>query len=378
MTTRARNNIQCEWFDNPNRAWLEKAWQELEERSDSNFFLSWWWIGTWLECFVSEFTVIEARQSGVTVGLGIVVTQASPMFSSRSRAKHYLHRTGVPDEDQIWIEYNDFLIASENSANVRASMVSSTVNRMGSADALIIGASKVDEFGSLKYPGLSERTIWETTNYFLDLNRLRTSGTSLLNSLSKNARYQIKRSIRKYKEIGELSVKKVITQQGADELLALAEPLHLARWGNGKSGSGFANPKFIAFHKKLIAKGLGSGTVELNHIQAGDETIGIVYNYRYRNTIYFYLCAMNYKHHSSQYKPGLVTHYLLIEKALEEGVDIYDFMGGTARYKATFSNEQGNLAVYQFEHPRPLLSVEKQIRKLKDKWVNDKQRLSSR
>lgn len=78
---------------------------------------------------------------------------------------------------------------------------------------------------------------------------------------------------------------------------------------------------------------------------------------------------MNYSHtgSSSHYKPGLVSHYLLIEKAIKEGAEVYDFMGGKGRYKKTFANKTGTLAVYQYEHARWLLSAENYARELKHK-----------
>jgi len=63
----------------------------------------------------------------------------------------------------------------------------------------------------------------------------------------------------------------------------------------------------------------------------------------------------------------------LIEKAIKEGADIYDFMGGKGRYKNTFANKRGTLAVYQFERSRWLLSAENCARDLKHKlWTNRK------
>lgn len=371
MTSRIRDNIQCDWFENPDKQWLAKTWIDLETRSNSSFFLSWLWIGSWLDCFVDDFTVIEARKLGATVGLGIIITKRSPLIKG-GRVKHYLHRTGVTQEDQIWIEYNDFLVTSDSADQIRDTMLSSVANRMGKKESLIIGAVDGDKFSNNREFGLEQRKVWETTFYSLDLSKIQNPDRPLLKTLSRNSRYQVTRSLRKYSEIGDLTVTKAGSVDEALALFSQAEPYHVARWGKGKTGSGFVNPKFVAFHKKLIELAIPSGFAELNHIRAGVDTIGIVYNFRYRNAISFYLGAMNYCHESSHYKPGLTSHYLLIEKALKEGLDIYDFMGGTARYKEMFSNIQGELAVYQFDYSRPLLSFEQYARKLKSKLSSNR------
>lgn len=375
MLARLRDSVQCEWFKNPDREWLAEAWQTLERQSDTNFFLSWLWIGTWLDSFVTDFNVLEARRDGETVGLGIIVS-VSPSFNSGSlRCRHYLHRTGVGEEDQIWIEYNDFLVSTEGNESIRRAMFSYISNKMGKTDAFIVGACRPEIFSSVDELGMSERKIWETNSYFLDLDPFCCGEQSLLHAISRNSRYQITRSMRRYSDIGDITVETAQTQKKAIDLLELAGPYHLARWGDGSSGSGLTNRKFVDFHHMLIARGLDQGCIELNHVKAGDETIGIVYNFKYRNVVYFYFCSMNYQRSScSHYKPGLVSHYLLIEKAIRDGAAIYDFMGGSARYKNTFANQTGKLVVLQYEHKGILLACEDYARVIKHKLIPVKEK----
>ncbi|WPC72893.1 GNAT family N-acetyltransferase [Vibrio porteresiae] len=365
MLLRDRFGVQVEWYKNPDRAWLASAWIDLESRSSANFFLSWLWIGTWLDCFVKEFTLIEAKLNGQTVGLGIVVTKNHMLSNRWWRKQHFLHRTGSQQEDQIWIEYNDFLIADESSEAIREAMCASVTGWLAPNDTFVVGASIPEKFHALKAFGLAERTVWETRNYFLDLDELRVKHQTLLQYLSRNSRYGISRSLREYSQLGEVIIDTAKSVEQALALFTLAKPLHLARWGSSNSGSGMANPLFVMFHEKLIQKGMATGQIELHHIRAGNETIGIIYNFHYRGVVYFYLGAMNYCHQSTHFKPGLVSHYLLINKAVNEGVSIYDFMGGQARYKSTFSNQEGNLAVSRYGHPGAFMSVENFARELK-------------
>ncbi|MDC0609964.1 GNAT family N-acetyltransferase [Vibrio sp.] len=367
MSSRDSGVVECEFFRNPKMEWLKDAWMKLETESDCSFFLSWLWIGTWIDCFVDDFSVLEARRDGKIVGLGIIVAKHFPNAKRPLRTKYYLHRTGYSDEDQVWIEYNDFLISRTDTEHIRYEMCSYLTHRLNSGDAFVVGASKPEQFSCMSELGVIERKVWETTNYHIDLNELCKTDGSVLSAISRNARYQIKRSIREYEKVGPISVEKCQTIEGAYALLEIAKPLHLARWGDGLTGSGLANPKFISFHKLLISRGLEGGGIELNHIKAGNDTIGIVYNFKYKNTIYFYFCSMNYKFNSSHFKPGLVSHYLLIDQAIRDKADIYDFMGGTARYKSTFSNRKGKLVVCQYEHPGLFLSVESFARKMKHK-----------
>ncbi|MBF9002137.1 MULTISPECIES: GNAT family N-acetyltransferase [Vibrio] len=365
MLLRDRQGVQVEWYKNPDKQWLANAWRDLENRANANFFLSWLWIGTWLDCFVTDFHLIEATQNSKTVGLGIIVTKRHACAPNWWRKQHFLHRTGSHDEDQIWIEYNDFLIANSDAHEIRDAMCASMQAWIGPNDTFVVGASLPEKFAPMTSLGVAERTVWETKNYFLELSSLREKKQDLLQVLSRNSRYQISRSLREYQQVGAVTVTTMTTVHEALALFEAAKPLHLARWGNSSNGSGMVNPKFVAFHEKLIAKGMNSGHIELHHVQAGDETIGIIYNFHYRGVVYFYLGAMNYCHSSPHFKPGLVSHYLLINKAIKDGVNVYDFMGGEARYKSTFANQEGCLVVSRYGHPSAFLSVENFAREIK-------------
>ncbi len=365
MSNRQQNNIQCELYKNPCKLWLKETWCELEQQANPSFFLSWLWIGTWLEIFVDDFVIIEARKQNRTVGLGIFVQRSDKLFCVPFKNKLYLHRTGIPTRDQIWIEYNDFLLDADDEESIRSSMFECLAYGVNTRDAIVIGASDENKFKCINHLGLKRRKIWETNNYALNLDYLRANNQSVLEFLSRNARYQIQRSMRKYEEIGDITLEKACSISHAREMLEIAKPLHLARWNGENDRSGFGNDDFITFHERLIEKGIASGAVELYHIKAGDETLSIMYNFRHDNHIYFYLCAINYCHKSTQFKPGLVSHYLLINKALEEGINSYDFMGGHARYKETFSNTRGELSVIQYEHANSLLVLEQAFRDTK-------------
>jgi len=345
---------------------------ELELEANSHFFMSWLWIGTWLDCFVGDYTVIEAKIENKTVGLGLIVTKSRSLIEKNIKIKHYLHRTGIQSDDQIWIEYNDFMMLKEHARDIRNRMTSYIIKKMGCRHAFIVGASEPDIWGQLDDADAVKREIWKAKNYSRELHPLRESGQSLMDVLSRSARYQIRRSIKKYQQFGDITIERAATKQQAKEFLDIAKPFHVERWGKYAEGSGFTNPKFVLFHHLLIERGLASGVIELNHIKTGEQTIAVIYNFNYLNRIYFYMGAYNYHHLGSQYKPGLVAHYLLIEQSLKTGAKVYDFMGGTARYKATFSDVESSMAIYQIERVSLTLAIESYLRRLKANLIDNR------
>ncbi|WP_175577528.1 GNAT family N-acetyltransferase [Photobacterium proteolyticum] len=356
--------MQCDVFYNPDREKLAKAWQQLEARSRPNFFLSWLWIGTWLECCVDDCYLVEARTGKEVVGLGILVAKKSRLpFDSRQ--SYFLHQTGDPEQDQLCIEYNDFLLLPAYAEKARTTMLSKIFLSLVGNGALVIGACQKGLFNSALRLGAESRCVWDSVAYKLDLNRLRADDMSLEQSLSRSGRYQIKRSLKRYERQGKITITTATTTDEALAMFADAEPFHIARWGALPGQSGFTNPKFKHFHHTLIRRGAESGEVVLHTLCAGDEPIGVIYNFHYDNQVYFYLSALNYNLQDKHLKPGLTAHYLLINQALSKGMEGYDFMAGVTRYKQTFANSESPVATYHYQQPHLALKVEDSLRRFK-------------
>lgn len=360
------NSVHCEVFYNPDRDRLASVWQQLEAQAQPNIFLSWLWISSWLDCCVDDSYLIEARMGREVVGLGILVAKKSKLpFDPRKT--YYLHRTGDRELDQLWIEYNDFLLLPQYEEITRTAMLSKVMLSVIGNGTFVVGASEKGVFDGALSLGAERRCVWDSIAYKLDLTQLRDNNSSLDQSLSRSGRYQIKRSLRKYESKGEITVSTATTTEEALRMFAIAEPYHIKRWGNLPGQSGFSNPKFKHFHHALIQRGVGSGEVVLHYIRAGDEPLGVIYNFHYGNQVYFYLSALNYELEDKHMKPGLTAHYLLIEQALADGMLSYDFMGGTTRYKKTFANCESSLAIYHYQFPQLALKIEENLRGLKQR-----------
>ncbi|MGF1765234.1 GNAT family N-acetyltransferase [Aliivibrio kagoshimensis] len=357
--------ISCELFINPDREWLAEAWKGLETKANENIFLSWLWISSWLDTFVGDFILVEARANNGIVGLGILIKQTSLLDNCTQHGNSYLHRMGDESKDQIWIEYNDFLMDKTSATQIRECMASKVFHTIKQRESFIVGASFVNDFDTIHKIGVLQRVTWRTTAYGLDLSVFNGDVDAFTMSLSRSSRYQIKRSIQRYEALGELKVETALTVSKAMEFFDMAKPYHISRWGSSKGGSGFINTDFVGFHSTLIERGIQHKNVQIHRLSVNETTIAIIYNLETDTQVYFYLSAINYTMDDSHLKPGLVSHYLLIKKAIEEGKMTYDFMGGAARYKSTFANQQSDLAVFKYQHPHFLLTAENFSRKLK-------------
>lgn len=348
---------------------LRKEWEELQLRSDSSVFLSWLWIGCWLEVYRPRVDVIRVMSGSDLVGLALLVPVVERRHGViRSRCLR-LHQTGIPEQDQIWIEYNGFLACSGMEQQVGEAIFHYLGQQPNWDEFVAGGVSSAMARGFARISGLASHIRWQAPCYGVDLQLVRSSGKSYLDGLSANTRHQIRRSSRLYREQGELGLYRPGNPDEAVAMFDEMAPGHIARWGKGPYGSGFNNPWFVRFHRALIRQNWADGGVELMQLRAGERVLASFYNLCYRNTVYFYL-GVTVAETDNRLKPGLLGHSLCIEDYLARGFSFYDFMGGQERYKESLGKQHSQLVQISLQRPRMNLALERALRALRHGFVS--------
>ncbi len=347
---------------------LAAHWQELESKAENPFFLSWQWMVAWLRCFRCPVQIIEVwYKEQQLVGLGLLVFKNTRRHGFLVSKCMHLHQTGNAASDQIWVEYNGFLTDREHSLAAELAALS-LIREQLQWDEWIVGAieaSKIVRFADTLQT--SSHILWEAPCYGVNLRQLRESGHFYMSSLSANTRYQINRSIKMYQHRGEV---KLVRPQSVNEALVWFKdiaPLHLKRWGDGINQSGFANPDFVNFHQQIIQENWQQ-SVDLVRVNVGDTVIATLYNFIYRNRVYFYLAGLKVED-DNKLKPGLVGHAMCIQDYMLNGYDFYDFMGGDEQYKSQLGLRHNHLVQVTLQRRQFKFLLEQHLRKVKQQFT---------
>jgi CelD/BcsL family acetyltransferase involved in cellulose biosynthesis len=316
---------------------LSGEWRELEERADPSFFLTWSWIGAWLATLPPDIEPVLARGSryGETVALGLLVAPTQRPWRFWKPRACWLHETGRPELDTIFIEYNGWLAAREHAQSVPAIAIRQLGERSDLCSEIRLGGIAADYLETLR-DHQPYRVTQSMPSFHVDL---REPGIADLGRFGKNTRQQIRRALRDYAGLGTIEV--AAARDAAEALLYLDElkVLHQEYWrGRGRPGA-FAAPYFEIFHRTLIAERFGRGEVELLRIHAGTRVVGLLYNFVYRRRVYSYQSGFSYAL-LPRGRPGLLCHWLAIERHRTAGAAIYDFLAGDNRLKRSLSNAQ--------------------------------------
>jgi len=344
--------------------WLKSTWQNLEAKNNAlSFFHSWEWLETWLHVYEPDVLLVSAKFEGETVAIGL--------FGKAQEVRHHiiksnqirLFQTGKPQEDQIWAEFNDFLCHPDHREEASKACLNALLSHKYQFDEIVISMILKSRAESLMQ-NISHTSVNLSAPAFkTNLQQLSAEKKLFISSLSRNTRYQVNHSRKKYENLyGTLKISFAKNINQALQYWEEAGELHIKRWHD----SGFKNPDFVNFHKEFIIKSFDSGLVDVAKITAGNHLVAIIYNVIYKENVYFYLQGLH-SETDGKLKPGLTAHSMLIEHYLQRGKKTYDFMGGYSQYKKQLSQAAENLLIIKIQKPLLKFRIENIARSLKQK-----------
>jgi len=357
----------------PELSQLREQWRDLERRANPSFFQTWDWLGCWVEEARLSPLVLIGRQMGRGVLMALLERSNQRRYMVIETNALLLHHLGDKDRDILCIAYNGFLMDAQLSSSAIGDAISFLFSRSGCGPTETT-PRWLEEFHMKgvpreyeehpEVPGLNRVVLSRHMSWKVDLEGIRSSGKGYLEHLSSNTRYQIRRSIKRYKERGQLRADRAATVEEALECLEALKDLNKAYWQKRGQTPAFAYPFFESFHKRLIRETLPRGTVELLRVTVGNRPIGYLYNFVHQGWVYAYHSAFVYED-DPKLKPGLVCHVLCIERHLKERAHSYDFMAGDSRYKANLGTPGVEMLDVTYQRPLLKLRAENILRTIK-------------
>ncbi|MEC3912384.1 GNAT family N-acetyltransferase [Sphingobium sp. CR2-8] len=342
-------------FSQPDRATLAQRWQALEARSDGAFFLSWTWIGAWLDSYdVQPDLLAVTDDAGRDVALALLGHAMQPRLLGRVGTLS-LNQSGDPAADRPYVEYNGLLVEAGREGEATAAALAALSHRR---DWRALRLSGIAPDTPLLGLAARRRTCVDTSPvYQVDLNAVRAADGDYLALLSANTRSQIRRAMKDHG--GPLPDIAVATLDDVgpwlDEMAALNGGRHA---DNAWDDAGFRH--FVA---TIAARGLPSGAVELLRFADIGGMVGLLVNFIHRGV------AMNYQSafaalRTAKDKPGLLCHAAAVDHYAGRGLTRYSLLAGKDRYKQSLATCEESLDWWILERFSPRLEAEALLRRL--------------
>jgi protein-tyrosine-phosphatase/predicted ATP-grasp superfamily ATP-dependent carboligase/CelD/BcsL family acetyltransferase involved in cellulose biosynthesis len=349
---------------------LAALWQGLEASADVTFYLTWDWIGHWLAEINADCYAVMGRLDGRIVSLALLTHATYRRHGILKLNGLLLHETGDPENDVITIEYNGIL--TDRRVTEPATVACLRFLQGPHVASVIGGAWDEIRFGGVPqsvepYLEKTGLRVWRQSakpSWAVDLEAVRQSGRPYLEHLSANTRYQVRRALRLYERRGPVTAERARTIDEAMRFYAAMQELHQRYWlAKGEPGS-YAFPFYKRLHERILSDCIPRGTVEIVRVSAGQSVIGYVYNFIARGWVCAYHTGFVYDP-DPKLKPGLVSHYLCIERHLEEGARYYDFLAGDNRYKRNLGRRGPDMMHLVLQRRIAKINAEHALRDLK-------------
>jgi CelD/BcsL family acetyltransferase involved in cellulose biosynthesis len=354
----------CQWPD------LRESWAELAAGIEApSFFLNTDWIEAWLSVFGEalqpQFLVFRADTT--VVGACILVRRRH-RYGPVAVRRIYLNTAGEDPADSPCVEYNDLPCRPGFEAQV-ASALWAHLRNMRWDELVLAGFQEGPGCSALRTAfGEMSWVANERPSLYVDLDRLREREQTYELVLSKNTRYQIRRSSELYRERGAIAVESAADTDGALRMLDELAELHQESWQKRGQPGVFSSTKFRAFHRALIRNAFPHGGILLTRVLAGDQTIGVLYSLHHAGRVCFYQSGLRYVD-DSRYQPGMVTLFYSIQDCLDRGYKEFDFLAGDMLYKRRLATDARPLHWIVVERNTLATRAVHSLRKIKHQFM---------
>lgn len=343
------DHYQISITDNIDLIQTKKEWENLEKNPSIPFFLTWAWMSIWIESYTPQLCLVKAVYQNKVVALGFLTSSTERRHFVINAKQLRLHQTGIGSQDQVWVEYNDFICDKDHKIAASNACIKyiSKCDIFNTHDEFIISMILSSRAENITKQIPKSQILFTRPCYGIDFEVIKQQEKPYLQTLKSNTRYQIRRSIRHYEKLhGNVTLEHANSTENALKYFHETASYHIQRWYD----SGFKNPEFMKFHESLISKYFDQGLVHLIKVKAGETVIAILYYFIHNSNVSFYLQGLLYEH-DKMLKPGLVAHSLATQYFIDQGMRSYDYMGGYSQYKTQLAHRTEDLATIRIQKP---------------------------
>jgi CelD/BcsL family acetyltransferase involved in cellulose biosynthesis len=122
--------------------------------------------------------------------------------------------------------------------------------------------------------------------------------------------------------------------------------LHQLRWQNAGEPGSFVSPQRREFYRQLSHRLLDRGLLEFWAIELDGAIVAAQFAFRFRNKVF--QLQEGYDPERASDRVGFILRGAVIKQLISEGIQTYDFLGGTDPYKTRWGAQVGYYRNLQF------------------------------
>lgn len=328
---------------------LETIWDELLSDSTADaVFLCWAWLDTWMEVYGDggEWVVLVAEDPcGRLLGL-------APMMLDRAGTKgpgKWVRRLMLLGQKaDTASEYLDWIVRRGFEVDVTWAVAKYLLQDMaGEWDLIEFSAVREDSLalaamrGAFKVAGMPLIIEPLTTSPYLPLP---TSWEEFLAGRSAGFRQRWKKLHRDHRVALLFGGVDFSVEEG----MAKLQELNQQRWG--ESGTSFRSARYVRFHQRVANRLHKEDRLLLIFLELDGQIIAGRYDFVHGGKVWCF--QGGWVPEWEKRKPGKTILTEVFRWAIEQGLNEYDFLGGSAAYKSDWTDTCRTLVTVNAVHPR--------------------------
>lgn len=318
--------ILLDSFDN--LADLSSVWDDLLTQSSANtIFLTWDWIFTWSKHYLGKsrsLFVLAIYKKEKLIGIAPWCIRHMRKYRLTIRRIEFL---GTPEAGS---DYLDVFIKKGNEKEVSQCIYHFLFGRGASLwDSVFLQDISCNSFFLLhfmekvrkegKYARVREGD-------FCPIVTMPRSWDDFLKGLSSNRREQFRRHYRVLQKNGKVKHETLIAGLDGGKSIDRFNTLYGTRWGR------YQDKYFFSHLKEFVTKTASASLTQIDILTVDESDVAALLHFRYDTSLFMYLMAVD-KAFLSKISVGNILVGLCIEKAIIDGIEIYDFLKGSEDYK---------------------------------------------
>jgi len=312
---------------------LEPVWNEVAEAAGLGHpFLEFAWVRTWWESFGagSALHVLVLRAGDRPIAIAPLILTTIRLWGIKVRRLGFFYNAHVPCAD--------FLIAERPEEVYRAIWDHLSQNRCWDLLQLCQlpeGCDTLEEMLKVAATAQCRTGVWASdASPYVPLG---PSWGQYFDSLAAKHRSNLRNRFKRLRAMGPVEIDAITSAERLAQGLEAGFRLEAAAW-KGEARTAIAcHPDTSRFYSTLASRAAERGWIRLHFLQAGPTRVAFDYSLSYKNRIY--LLKVGYDPAYAPFSPSHLLLCLVLQRAFEQGVTGYDFLGADAGWKLSWAKQ---------------------------------------
>ena len=308
---------------------LQPAWDSLAQEANLEYpFLTFAWVRTWWECFGAgnQLYIIAAKSNDRIVGIAPLMRSRRKIYGIGLRSLEFIANVHTPRFD--------FLIAPALLRKVHGAIWEHLRKVQPLWDVIILcqlpeGSSTLDEISALAQTAQLPAARWHSADS--PYVRLTGSWESYCETLRPKHRTNLRRRMRRLKELGPVEFEMVTTTECLDSRLAEGLKIEGEAWKDHNHTSIRSEPAVELFYRRVARRFAENGWLRLHFLKVGERRVAFQFAVSYRNRAFS--LKPGYDPSFASCSPSSLLCMLFLEHAFDQGIEEYDLLGVTEEWK---------------------------------------------